>query len=262
MTRMKRTILMRVAFDGTDFHGWQSQPGLRTVQSSLKEAVQRVVRHPVEVTGSGRTDAGVHARAHVDSFVTTCDIPCERLWHAIGSRLDTDLAILDIQEVHEDFDVTRSAVSKTYRYRIHNAEQRPVERNLQRSAFHCWRPLDVSRMRDGARHLVGTMNFTSMAPKGTVRESMVRRVIRCEIERHLDEVRIDVEGEGFLHNQVRNMAGTLIEVGRGLWEPDRVARIIEARDRNEAGPTAPAHGLCLMWVHYPAQLLRPAPAEA
>jgi len=253
---MTRKIYMLVAYDGTDFHGWQRQPGLRTVQGVLEESLRRVVRHEVDLAGSGRTDAGVHAAGHVGSFVTTCPIPAHRLRHALGSRLPGDVAVLATREAHPDFHATRSALSKLYRYRIHHSRRRPVERRLQRYAYHCWHALDVARMNAAARHFVGEMDFSAMTPERVVRESMVRRVIRCEVQRHLDEVRIDVEGDGFLYNQVRTMVGTLLNVGRGLWEPDYVAGILQSRDRGMAGDTARPHGLCLQWVRYPAGLLK------
>jgi tRNA pseudouridine38-40 synthase len=112
-------------------------------------------------------------------------------------------------------------------------------------------------MREAARHFLGEMDFSAMASKGSERQTMVRTVLRCDIERHLDEIRVDVEGKGFLYNQVRNMVGTLIEIGRGRWEPHHLKSILKGRDRSQAGPTAPARGLCLQWVRYPAPLLRP-----
>ncbi len=254
---MDRTISLVVAFDGTDFHGWQFQTGLRTVQGVLEPALQRVVRHPVKLCGSGRTDAGVHAKGHVSNFTTTCPLDPDRMRHAIGSRLDTDLSIVAVREVHEEFHAGFSAVSKLYRYRIHNTLNRPVENHTRRFAYHCWKKLDLDRMQAAARSFVGKMDFSSMAAAGCVRESMVREVLRCDIERHGDEIRIDVEGTGFLHKQVRTMAGTLVNVGRGIFEPGDVATIIEGRDRANAGPTMPGHGLCLQWVRYPSHLLQP-----
>lgn len=256
--RMLRNIYMLIAYDGTDFHGWQYQSGQRTVQGVLEETLRRVVRHEVDLVGCGRTDAGVHAAGHVNSFRTTCEVPDDRLRHAIGARLSTDLAILDARGVNPEFNARRSATSKLYRYLIYNATRRPVEQKAQRHTYHFWHPLDVDRMRDAAARFVGEMDFTAMTPKGAVRESMVRTVLRCDVERHLDEVRIDVEGTGFLYNQVRNMVGTLLEIGRGHWEPKSVSEILESRDRANAGPTAPALGLCLQWVRYPPHLLRPA----
>jgi tRNA pseudouridine38-40 synthase len=254
---MERTILMRVAYDGTDFHGWQHQPEMRTVQNVLEQALRRVVRHQVYVVGCGRTDAGVHAAGHADQFVTTCELDTDRMRRAIGSRLPKDLTILALREVHPGFHARRSAISKLYRYRVYNAPGRPVEHKARRFTYHFWHPLDVDRMHAAAQHFVGERDFTAMAAAGTVRESMVRRVMRCDVERHLDEIRIDVEGTGFLYKQVRNMVGTLTNVGRGQWEPQRVAEVLESRDRTAAGPTAPARGLCMQWVRYPPDTLVP-----
>ena len=253
---MWRTIYLRVAYDGTEFHGWQTQPGVRTVQSVLKHALQRVARHPVELIGSGRTDTGVHAAGQVAGFVTSCNLPAEKLRAAVASRLPEDLAVLASREVHPEFHATRGAVSKLYRYRIHNAQTSPTERRAQRTTYHFWHPLSRERMQAAARFFLGKRDFSAMAANGGMRESMVRTVFRCTVERHLSEVRIEVEGSGFLYRQVRNMVGTLIEVGRGRWEPEYVAQILESRDRSNAGPTAPARGLCLQWVRYPPQLLR------
>lgn len=254
---MSRTIALWVAYDGTDFHGWQDQPGLRTVQDELQQALRRVVRHPVNLLGSGRTDAGVHAVGHVSSFVTTCELATDHFRHAIASRLATDLSVVDLREVHSEFHATRSAVSKLYRYRIHAAASRPVQNFTQRYTHHVWDPLDVERMKAAAAHFLGTKDFAAMAAKGDQRETTVRTIFRCDVERISDEIRIDVEGDGFLYKQVRTMVGTLQNVGRGRWEPDRVAAILGSKDRSQGGPTAPAQGLCLQWVKYPEHLMTP-----
>lgn len=258
---MQRMMMMVVAYDGTDFHGWQNQTGLRTVQDELEQAIRRTVRHPVQITGSGRTDAGVHAAGHVDSFPTTCVLDVQRLQHAIGARLPKDVSLVSLREVHPDFHATRSAVSKLYRYRVYNSEHRPVQELLQRYTYHFWSRLDVDSMRAAARHFVGEQDFTSMAGTGAPRLSMVRRIFRCEVERHGNEVRIDVEGDGFLYKQVRNMVGTLMNVGRGMWPPEYVREILDAQDRSRGGPTCPALGLCLQWVRYPDRLLTPPPRD-
>lgn len=254
---MERTLYLRVAFDGTDFHGWQRQLGQRTVQEVLEDALRRVLRHPLDLAGSGRTDRGVHAIGHVGSLVTTSPIPCGKLLHAVGSRLPEDVGVLEVREVHADFHATRSAISKLYRYRIHHSVARPVKNLTQRYVYHCWRDLDVERMREAAQHFVGEHDFTAMTPLGAVRESMVRRVFQCAVSRAGEEIHIDVEGDGFLYHQVRNMAGTLIDVGRGRWAPEHVTAILASRDRRQAGPTAAAQGLCLQWVRYPEHLMRP-----
>ncbi len=253
---MERNIRLLLAYDGSEFHGWQRQPGLRTVQGALEQAVRRVVRHQVMVIGAGRTDAGVHAAGQVANFSTTCPIACRNLFRAIGGRLPKDVTLFDLRDVPRAFHATRAAVSKLYRYRIYNAPGRPVQRFRQRYSYHFWQPLDTDRMRRAAHAFVGEKDFAAMASRGDERESTTRTVFRCEVYRRFEEVQIDVEGRGFLYNQVRNMVGTLMEVGRGHWPTERVGEILEARDRRKAGPTAPARGLCLQWVRYPAEALR------
>jgi len=252
---MQRKLALWAAFDGTDFHGWQRQPGFRTVQGVLEESLRRSLRHPVDLAGSGRTDAGVHALAHVNSFVTTSELSLDRLQASLQSRLPTDLSIIALREVHPDFNATRSAVGKLYRYRIHAAQSRPVENLNQRYTYHCWAPLDVQAMKQGALNFVGRHDFTSFAPIRTTRESMVRSVLRCEVNQFLGEIHVDVEGDGFLWKQVRTMVGTLLQIGRGRWTPEDIGEIIAARDRSRAGPTMPAHGLCLQWVRYPREMI-------
>jgi tRNA pseudouridine38-40 synthase len=260
---MERNIRLVIAYDGTDFHGWQVQRDLRTVQSMIEQSARRVVRHQVWIIGSGRTDAGVHAAGQVANFQTTCPMPARNLLRAIGARLPKDLTLLDVSDVSLEFHATRSATSKLYRYRIHATSGRPVSRTAQRYCYHFWTLLDVARMQAAARYFVGRMDFSAMAAKGCKRDTMVRTVLRCDVHRHLDEIRVDVEGTGFLYNQVRNMVGTLIEIGRGRWEPDIIKPILAGLDRSQAGPTAPARGLCLQWVKYPAELLNPHwPASA
>jgi tRNA pseudouridine38-40 synthase len=254
---MQRTFRLLIAYDGTEFHGWQRQPGLRTVQGVLEESARRVCRHEVDLIGSGRTDAGVHAVGQAASLTTTCEIPPRRLRHALGARLPHDVSIFALHEARRDFHATRSAVSKLYRYRVHNVSGRPVEHLTQRYTYHFWSRIDFDRMGEAARHFVGTQDFTSMAARGGMRENMVRTVLRCDIERHHEEVRFHIEGSGFLYNQVRNMVGTLLDVGRGRWPAEYVREILDAKDRTLAGPTAPACGLCLQWVRYPPEMLVP-----
>ncbi len=259
---MPRNIKLVVAYDGTEFHGWQSQPELRTVQGVLEQAARRVTRHQVDLIGSGRTDAGVHAAGQVANFVTECPIPEEKLLGALGARLPKDVTLVAVGDVALEFHATRSATSKLYRYRVYNAPGRPVRQQRQNYCYHFWHPLDIDAMRAAAESLIGTHDFASFAGTGSERETTIRTVMRCAIQRRYDEVLFDLEGGGFLYNQVRNMVGTLIEVGRGRWPPQQVAEILVRRDRSAAGPTAPARGLCLQWVRYPARLLRPTGVTA
>jgi tRNA pseudouridine38-40 synthase len=155
-----------------------------------------------------------------------------------------------VAEVPLGFHATRSSAGKLYRYRVYNAPGRPVEHHLQRYTYHFWQSLEIEPMRQAARSMIGRLDFQAMASKGSPRESTIRTVEGIDIRRYFQEIRFDVCGRGFLYNQVRNMIGTLLEVGRGHWPPERVAEIMASRDRAQAGPTAPARGLCLQWVRY------------
>lgn len=256
-----RTYLMRIAFDGTDFHGFQTQPGLRTVQQVVEDALRHALRHPVELIGSGRTDSGVHAAAMGTSFSTDRSLPPDRLVSAITARLPQDVAVLDLTPVHPTFHARRDAECKFYQYRIHNSTTRPVANFIQRYALHWWRPLDVDRMNEAARYFTGTRDFSALAASGCQRQDRVRTILHCGVERFFDEVRINVIGNGFLYQQVRIMVGTLIEVGMGRRPPEAIEEIIASRDRRRAGPTARPHGLCLRWVRYPRERLTPPPDE-
>ncbi len=247
---MERKIRLRLAYDGTDFHGWQRQAGVRTVQEVVEAALQRVLRHPLTTEGASRTDAGVHARGQVAAVATVSSIPAANLCRAVDHRLPPDVTVVSATDCDPAFRPARDALAKLYRYRIYNAARRPVADLGQRYTWHVWHALDVDRLRAGAAALVGTHDFAAFANRGSPRESTVRTVHRIEIRRVGCEVRIDVEGNGFLYNQVRNMVGTLVEVGRGHWPPERVTDILAAGDRAQGGPTAPPHGLCLQWVRY------------
>ncbi len=245
-----RTIRLTLAYDGADFHGWQTQPGLRTVQEEIEGVLRRLVRHPVALVGASRTDAGVHARGQVAHFVTDCLIPTDRLGRALADRLPQDIALVRAEEAAPGFHATRDARAKLYRYRIFASKRRPTEELVQRYVWHVWHPLEMERLRDAARRWIGRHDFAGFATKGSPRQTTVRTIFRCEISREYDEIRIDVEGDGFLYNQVRNMVGTLYEIGRGHWPAERIDRILASKDRRDAGTTAPAQGLCLHWVRY------------
>lgn len=247
---MLRNFMLVLAFDGTDFHGWQYQPERRTLQACLEKALRRTIRHRVVIVGCSRTDAGVHGAGYVANLYTTTTAASIGVGKSMGSRLPKDMTLVRLREVPLTFHSTFSAVSKLYRYRIHNVPGRPTEQLTQRQTYHYWQPLDIDRMREAATAWVGRHDFTSFASAGNDRRSNVRQVHRIEIFRAGHEIRIDIEGDGFLYRQVRNMVGTLCEIGRGGWEVERAKAVLEAKNRSEAGPTAPARGLCLQWVRY------------
>lgn len=248
---MQRSIKLTIAYFGAAFHGWQRQPGLRTVQEHLEQVAQRVCGEPIVLFGASRTDAGVHARGQVAHFVTRTGIPTENLRKALTCRLDGDVSIVHAEQVPPGFHASRDAVEKLYRYRIFNHQRRPVESLHSGIAWHVWHKLDLERMRAAAERLCGTHDFAGFASAGSARRSTVRTVYHVDIRRKHELVLIDFRGDGFLYNQVRNMVGTLVEIARGHWAVERIDEVLATRDRALAGPTAPAHGLCLEWVRYP-----------
>lgn len=257
-----RNIRLVLAYDGTDFHGWQRQPNATTVQGCLEDVVERVIGERVKVYGSGRTDAGVHALSQAANFLTSCPIPCASLLKALNDALPPTVRVKEADEVPEKFHARYDVVAKTYRYRILLA---PIcSPFLARYVYHHPYPLDREPMGRAARFFEGDRDFTSFAgsegrfDKGEEEggrgepASMVRRIFSSRLRwRPGTSILVyEIQGSGFLHHMVRNIVGTLIEVGRGKLVADDLGRILEARDRNCAGPTAPARGLCLVKVEY------------
>jgi len=245
-----RNITLVVAYDGTAYHGWQRQAeGVATVQAELEQAAARVLGEAVAINGAGRTDAGVHAAGQVANFHTAnTGVPLLRLGRAVSSRCPRDIAVVSAAEAPADFHASRSAVGKTYRYRICLAPAKPVMRADH--VYHYPRALDLARMRSAGRRLTGTHDFAGFASADDDRPNTVRTIARCEPAQCGDELHVTVAGDGFLYKMVRNIVGTLIEIGRGRWGPDRIDLILRSRDRRDGGFTAPPGGLCLMSVQY------------
>ncbi len=244
-----RNIKLIIAYDGSNYHGWQIQsPDLVTVQGQVKSAIQHVVRHPIILHGTSRTDAGVHAAGQVANFKTDSELPINRIRLAVNSRCPPDIVIRHAAQVSEDFHASFNAKSKLYRYRIYNAPDRPVM--LVNKCFHFWRDLDPQRMSQAARALVGRHDFSAFASAPNRRANSEREIFRCEVYQHGSDVFIEIEGDGFLYNMVRNIVGTLLDIGRGHWPVDCIPAILASCDRQKAGPTAPPAGLTLMWVKY------------
>jgi tRNA pseudouridine38-40 synthase len=256
-----RNLRLVIAYDGTEFHGWQRQPDAPTVQGRLEETLAKLTGAPAHIWGSGRTDAGVHALNQVANFKTECPIPCDNLLKALNNLLPASVRIKQLDEAPENFHARYDVRFKTYRYRILQA---PIcSPFLWRFVHHHPFPLDHRKMAEAAVMFVGEHDFTSFAgsegradeaEKGTPPEphSMVREIFSSRLLwRPQTSILIyEVRGNGFLHHMVRNIVGTLLEVGRGKLAPADVTRILEARDRTQAGPTAPAQGLCLVKVEY------------
>ncbi len=276
-----RNIKLTITYDGSAYHGWQIQPGLRTIQGVITEAIQDLLGSEVRLFGASRTDAGVSALGQVGLIQIDSPIPTENLAKAITDRLPADIAITEAVDVPEGFDLMGAVTSKLYRYTIFTGQVRPV---LQ--IRHCWHlptKLDTTAMAEAARLLVGKKDFKSFASAADKRENTVRTIFRCDVNSSCvvrdaycekakmdscfrrndntqyairdtqyenDWVYVEVEGDGFLYNMVRNIVGTLVEVGVGRWKPEKINEILEAKDRTAAGQLAPPGGLCLMWIKY------------
>ncbi|MDO4463297.1 MAG: tRNA pseudouridine(38-40) synthase TruA [Bacillota bacterium] len=240
---MKRVKLV-VAYDGTAYHGWQIQPGARTIEGELNRTLSELLQEKIQVIGASRTDSGVHALCNVAVFDTDTRIPAEKLSYALNQRLPEDIRIQSSCEVGTDFHPRHCDSRKTYEYRILNREFPLPTRRLY--SYFTYVPLDVSRMEKAASYLVGEHDFKSFCATAAVVETTVRTLYEATVVRENDEIVIRVCGNGFLYNMVRIIAGTLMEVGRGNLEPERMKEILEAKDRTMAGPTAPACGLTLV----------------
>jgi tRNA pseudouridine38-40 synthase len=244
-----RCIRMTLAYDGTNYHGWQEQPGQTTVQGTLVECLATILRERPNVEGAGRTDAGVHALGQVAAFTTEHPILTHRLHAAVNARLPPDIVATDLREAPLEFRPSIHAVGKRYRYRIYRSPFKPIFE--ARYVWHWYQPLSVEKMREAARRLVGRYDFKSFEGRGSAREDTVREVRRLDILEVGSELHFEVEGGGFLYRMVRNLVGTLTEVGRGHRPPEWIGEVLAALNRMAAGPTAPPQGLCLMEVRYP-----------
>jgi tRNA pseudouridine38-40 synthase len=281
-----RNIKLTIAYDGSEYHGWQLQPGCVTVQGVLTEALRDLLGPRARICGASRTDAGVSALGQVGLIQIDTPIPTENFAKAITDRLPESMAIVKAEDVPMGFDVIGDVKNKLYRYTIYCGPVRPVLHMR-----HCWHipaVLDLEAMRQAASFLVGKKDFKSFAAAADHREDSVRTIFRCEVaEAPADEspnaspmslrgaqqrsnldpgmgdgvasltmtgserwIYVEAEGDGFLYNMVRNIVGTLVEVGLGRWQPEKIPEILEARDRKAAGPIAPPNGLCLMWIKY------------
>lgn len=239
-----RRICLTVAYDGTAYNGWQYQPNGRTIEEELNRALRALTGEHIEVIGASRTDAGVHARCNYAVFDTGMRMPAEKFAYALNQRLPEDIRVRRSAEAEPDWHPRKCKSVKTYEYRILNEEfPDPLDRLY--AHFTYWK-LDVEKMREGARYLVGEHDFKSFCSIHTQAESTVRTITALEVEQSGSLITIRVSGTGFLYNMVRIIVGTLMEVGTGKYPPVRVKEMLEACDRGASGPTAPARGLTLV----------------
>lgn len=245
---MEQNYRLTIAYDGSRFFGWERQPDKDTIQGKLEAVLGALQGHPVNVIGAGRTDAGVHARAMTANVVLDVTETPDALRDYLNRYLPDAIAVREVKEAAPRFHARYNALGKTYRYTCHTGPVKPVF-DRKYVALLDYDP-DVEKMRQAAAYLLGENDFASFCGNPRMKKSTVRLVDHIAIERRKDRVVFTFHGTGFLQNMVRIMVGTLLEVGRGYWTPEQVRDILAAKDRKQAGPTAPPEGLCLMKVDY------------
>jgi tRNA pseudouridine38-40 synthase len=244
-TRLLRAV---VAYDGTDFSGWQRQPGMRTVQGCLEDGIRELLGEEVFVRGAGRTDAGVHADGQVCSFALASRIPPHGLLRGLNAILPIDVALQEVAEAQEGFDARFSARGKVYRYTVWNHMVRSPRH--ARTAWHVRRALDMAAIRSAAAELVGEHDFRAFRASDCERRTTRRIIRRLDVDRQGAVLTFEVEATAFLKNMVRILVGTLVDVGRGQLGVEAIARMLETGDRQAGGMTAPPQGLTLLRVNY------------
>ncbi len=244
---MKRVLLV-VAYDGTEYYGWQAQSNFITIEEVLNRELSALLKEQITVIGASRTDSGVHAMGNVAVFDTETRIPADRISYALNQRLPEDIVIQESREVPLDFHPRFTDTKKTYEYRIYNAVH-PMPLNRRYTHF-VYNDIDVERMQAAANYLIGEHDFVSFCSVNTQVKSTVRTIYSLDIIKENQEIIIRIQGNGFLYNMVRIIAGTLIQVGIHYYEPEKVAWMLEQKDRTVSGPTAPAKGLTLVKIEY------------
>jgi len=241
-------VKLTIEYDGTHYHGWQIQPHGPSIQSVLEQAISTFVRTPTHITGSGRTDAGVHALGQVANFFTEKEYDRHRILRGLNALTPPDITIKDVEFIPDSFDARRDGRSRIYEYRILNRST-PSPFYLNR-ALHVHESLDIAAMREAISCLIGEHDFTSFRAAGCEAAHPVRKVYRTTLEQRGELLVYTIEATAFLRHMVRNIVGTLIEVGKGLRTAQSFSELLQARDRTKAGPTAPSHGLFLVEVKY------------
>ena len=244
---MKR-IMLEIAYDGTNYCGWQIQPNGITVEEVLNKKLSELLKEEIAVIGASRTDSGVHALANVAVFDTNTKIPGDKIKFALNQRLPNDIRIQTSKEVSLQFHPRRCNSRKTYEYYILNRRMDiPLERLY---SYFVYMPLDFEKMKEAAVYLVGEHDFMSFCSAGSQVTDTVRTIYALDLTKENDMIKIHIEGNGFLYNMVRIIVGTLVKVGLGVYPPEHVKEILDARDRMASGPKAPARGLRLVQIAY------------
>ena len=243
-----RNIKLTIEYDGKDFNGWQKQPNKLNIQGEIEKAIYNITKEKVDLIGSGRTDAGVHALGQIANFKTNSNISIEKLPLALNSQLKNSIIIKKAEVVDERFHSRYNAKQKTYRYIINNSKcGTAIYRNLE----YCFPiELDVEKMKEATKYFEGEHDFKAFKSSGTSGKNSVRTIYKAIVKKEGERIIIELTGNGFLYNMVRIISGTLLEVGMGKIAPDEIENIIDSKDRQKAGKTLPAHGLYLVEVLY------------
>ena len=243
-----RNIKLIIEYDGTGYHGWQSQINALTIQDVVQDAIKKLTGEEVSLIGSSRTDFGVHALGQVANFLTESKIPAEKFSFALNSLLPDDIVIKCSQQVPLDFHSRFCAKGKKYKYLIFNSSHpSAIFRNR---AWNVFIPLKLDLMKSASEYIIGEHDFSSFRASGSSIKSSIRNITNISLSRDAEIITLEIEGNGFLYNMVRIITGTLVSVGSGKIAPDEMKVILESRDRTKAGPTAPAQGLFLVHVNY------------
>lgn len=243
-----KNIKIVIEYDGTRYCGWQRQKNGVSIQETIEGAIEKATGEKIEIIGSSRTDAGVHAKGQVANFLTSSSIPSEKICHAINSFLPGDIVILSSEEVPLDFHSRYNSKGKRYSYTILN--RRMPSALLKNYSAHIPYELNFEDMIRASRYFLGEHDFSAFKSTGSSVKGSIRTIRRLDLVKDEDIIKMYIEANGFLYNMVRIIAGTLIEVGKGRINPDDIPAIIESKERKKAGPTAPAQGLCLEKVYY------------
>jgi tRNA pseudouridine38-40 synthase len=243
-----RNIKLTIQYDGTDYHGWQTQSNAQSVQKIIEDRLSTILNHNITLYGSGRTDAGVHALGQVANFLTTSKLKPDVIKRALNSLLPVDIVIMKVEEVDEKFHARYRAKSRVYQYFIWN--DKTPSPFFRRFSWFVASELNLKEMQDAASLLVGRYDFSSFQGADRVETRAGREVLRLDIQKRKKLIIFTIEANSFLKHMVRNMVGTLVEVGKGKMELENFKKVIEAKDRTKAGPSAPAHGLFLREVRY------------
>ena len=242
-----RNLKITIQYNGSNYCGWQKQPNSLGIQGTIEKAIYEITKENVKITGSGRTDAGVHALGQVANFKIQSSIPTDRIPKAINAKLPKDIVIIDCEEVNEDFHSRYSANSKTYRYMIYNSQYRsPIYKDI---SYQVKYDLDLDKIEREAKFLIGEYDFKGFMSSGSSVTDTVRTIYDIKIKEEEGLIILEITGNGFLYNMVRIIVGTLVDIGRGRIDKS-LKEIIQSKDRGESGHTAPAHGLFLKKVDY------------